>query len=323
MHYSDYHFILIWAALVLDWWIGDPDYIWRYVPHPVILFGKLIHGLDVQLNQPHYADKLRKQYGIVTCVILCAIAILLGTLIAQAGAMIELLAAFTLFASKSLVDHLKAVLTPLKTHNVIQGRIALSHIVGRDTATMDESDIARAGIESAAENLSDGVIAPLFWYLIGGLPLLMLYKMINTADSMIGYKNDRYMDFGYGCAKMDDLLNYIPARLTAWLIILVSLGKAKAARQAMLALKRDGSKHDSPNAGMPEAAIAGALSIQLGGTRSYGGTQHQAPEIFPEGARTLGYAHLRAAIIMIYKIMTVIIILFSMAAFIAFAGLML
>ena len=159
---------------------------------------------------------------------------------------------------------------PLLSGDLASARTAVSMIVGRDTTDMTQTDIAKAAIETGAENLSDGVIAPAIWYLIGGLPLLFAYKIINTADSMVGYKSAKYYAFGWGSAMLDDVANFFPARLTAFLIIATSLS-GDASKQAKQVMKEDADKHASPNAGYPESAMAGALGIRLGGPRYYKG----------------------------------------------------
>jgi adenosylcobinamide-phosphate synthase len=186
-----------------------------------------------------------------------------------------------LLAGRSLDDHIRAVATALDA-GLAPARQAVGMIVGRSTADLDEGDIARAAIETGAENLSDGVFAPAFWFLLTGLPGLIAYKIINTADSMIGYRNARYLAFGSGAARLDDLLNLLPARITAGLICVAALfrGRMLTATRAML---RDGKQHASPNAGWPEAAMAGALDVWLAGPRRYGNRLRAAPRFHETG----------------------------------------
>jgi adenosylcobinamide-phosphate synthase len=207
--------------------------------------------------------------------------ILLGLVISAGGPVIVLAVLVILLAGRSLDDHIRAVATALDS-GIGPARLAVGMIVGRSTADLDEGDIARAAIETGAENLSDGVFAPAFWFLLTGLPGLIAYKIINTADSMIGYRNARYLAFGSGAARLDDLLNLVPARITALLICLAALfrGRALAAIRIML---RDSKTHASPNAGWPEAAMAGALDVWLAGPRRYGRRLRHAPRFHETG----------------------------------------
>ena len=203
--------------------------------------------------------------------------------------LLEILVGAVLLAQRSLVDHVRAVGDALRL-SLGEGRRMVARIVGRDTAAMDEPAVSRAAIESAAENLSDGVIAPAFWFLIGGLPGLLLYKITNTADSMIGHRTPRYEEFGWAAARFDDLLNLIPARLTAALIALTH-GRFDAAPVIL----RDAPLHRSPNAGWPEAAMAVTLNTALSGPRSYDGQMRDFPWVWPEGNRHPGPAQIDAA----------------------------
>ncbi|MBE9536740.1 MAG: cobalamin biosynthesis protein CobD, partial [Proteobacteria bacterium] len=180
---------------------------------------------------------------------------------------------------RGLAKAAKAVLVPLEKGDMASAREALSHIVGRQTSKLEEEEIVRATVETVAENTSDGVIAPLFYLFLGGVPLAMAYKAINTLDSMLGYKNDRYKDFGWASARLDDFANFIPARLTALLMVAVAFILKMDWRQAWRIMARDNSNHPSPNAGWPEAATAGALGVQLGGENSYPGRVEQRPYI--------------------------------------------
>ena len=195
------------------------------------------------------------------------------------GSVIETILVAILLAQKSLVSHVQAVVTGL-SHSLDQGRFALSMIVSRDTAQMTQSQVARSAIESGAENLSDGVIAPAFWYLLLGLPGIITYKLINTADSMIGYKTERYLAFGWAAARCDDVINLIPARLTAALMILTN-----ALWSDRHSIRAEANNHKSPNAGWPEAAMARAIGISLAGPRSYDGHPQHFPWIHPNGRK--------------------------------------
>jgi adenosylcobinamide-phosphate synthase len=193
------------------------------------------------------------------------------------GFVLEAILASSLLAQKELSRAVKAVADGLNL-SLVSGRAAVRHIVGRDPDQLDEPGVARAAVESLAESTSDGIVAPLFWLLIGGLPAALIYKAVNTADSMIGHKTERYLEFGWASARLDDLLNWVPARLTA----LLTAGACFFVRgadpeQSWATSLRDASKHDSPNAGWPEAAYAGALGFRLGGPRSYDGIIHDLP----------------------------------------------
>lgn len=213
--------------------------------------------------------------------VLCFAAIALGfALQAIPTAIIDVLVIAALMAQKSLVQHVRAVADALRL-SVGDGRMAVAMIVGRDTGAMDQSAVARSAIESAAENLSDGVIAPAFWFAVGGLPGLLIYKITNTADSMIGYRTPRYAEFGWAAARFDDLLNLIPARMTALLIWAVT---TRANPRPIL---QDAPRHRSPNAGWPEAAMAHGLDIALSGPRSYDGQAHDFPYVNGDGTRDL------------------------------------
>ena len=196
--------------------------------------------------------------------------------------LIECIIIAILLAGKSLYEHIEAVREPLAEGDIEGARFAVSMIVGRDTSRLDSSDIGRAAIETGAENLSDGILAPAIWYLLGGLPLLFAYKMINTADSMVGYKSARYYAFGWGSAILDDIVNFFPARITALLIMITAFLRGTAG-QAFRAMKNDASKHASPNAGYPESAMAGALGLRLGGARWYRGHLLSLPEMNHQG----------------------------------------
>jgi adenosylcobinamide-phosphate synthase len=230
--------------------------------------------------------------GVLLLVLLLLTATALGLLIVAVtrripfGWILEALLASTLFAQRELGRAVKAVADGLNL-SLDSGRNAVSHIVGRDPETLDEPGVARAAVESLAESTSDGIVAPLFWLLVGGLPGILVYKAANTADSMIGHKTDRYREFGWASARFDDLLNWIPARITALLIAGAAFLVQRAdPEQAWSTALRDAHKHDSPNAGWPEAAFAGALGLRLGGPRTYEGEVHDLPS-FGDGRADL------------------------------------
>ncbi|UWR03859.1 adenosylcobinamide-phosphate synthase CbiB [Ruegeria conchae] len=253
-------FLLV-CAMCLDAALGEPDWLWSRIRHPAVLMGNAIGWLDNRLNHGAY----RRLKGVATVLILVVAALILGRLLALLGPIAEIVVCAILLAQKSLITHVRAVGEGLLT-SLAEGRAQVAKIVSRDTRDMTEAQVARSAIESAAENLSDGVIAPAFWFLVGGLPGLLVYKVVNTADSMIGYRNDKYRAFGWAAARLDDLLNLVPARLT--FVLIVALSGQWSRWGEMI---EDASRHISPNAGWPEAAMARALDIALAGPRSYDG----------------------------------------------------
>ncbi|OLY42685.1 adenosylcobinamide-phosphate synthase CbiB [Bartonella apis] len=278
-------FVLL-LALLIDRSIGDPDWIWRKVPHPVAAFGAGIKWFETRYNRKSMSSRRRKWYGISALLILLLATFIIGLVIhllllelGIAGIIIEALFASTLLAQKSLVDHVGKVEKAFKQGSLIEARNAVSLVVGRETKNLDESAVCRAAIESLAENSSDGVVAPVFWYIILGLPGLFCYKLVNTADSMVGYKNERFKDFGWASARLDDVVNFIPARLTAIIVILTSglFINRKAAAKSLEVVKKDARHHHSPNAGFPECAFAGALDVKLLGPRIYSGKAVDEP----------------------------------------------
>ena len=271
------------AALAIDWLVGEPDILWRRLPHPVELFGRAISFMDRHLNKRRgVTGRSRRARGILAIVTLMAIAAVIGWGLSFGGPVVACLVVAVLLAARSLDEHIRAVATAMDD-GIAKARTAVGMIVGRDTKAMKKGDIARAAIETGAENLSDGVIAPALWFLVGGLPGLLAYKIVNTADSMIGYRNAKYRAFGCGAARIDDAMNLIPARLTALLICAAATlnGRGRAALGTMM---RDGRHHASPNAGWPEAAMAGAVDVWLAGPRRYGNRIRQARRFNETGA---------------------------------------
>ena len=273
---------ILTMALLLDWFVGDPDWIWRRSPHPVVLFGKLILMLDRWLNQPDCPKKIRYKRGgmMIGCMIVAAgfVGVIVHGLliyIAEIGVLLEIIIVAIFLAQKSLRDHVHAVVNALEQSGLDEGRKVIVHIVGRDCQNLDQTDICKAAIESLSENFSDGIVAPIFWYVLFGLPGIFAYKMINTADSMIGYKSCKYWHFGKMTAKIDDFVNWIPARLSVFLIGLsgLILGGKSTLIAVFNTVLRDSGLHSSPNAGWPEAAMAAAANIALGGRRYYAGKQ--------------------------------------------------
>ncbi|SMO86823.1 adenosylcobinamide-phosphate synthase CbiB [Ruegeria faecimaris] len=284
-------FILI-CAMCLDAALGEPDWLWSRVRHPAVMIGKLIGWLDDRLNHGSY----RRLKGTAVAALLVAGAAGLGGLLSLLGPIIGTIICAVLLAQKSLVEHVRAVGEGLQT-SLVDGRAKVAMIVSRDTKDMTEAQVARSAIESAAENLSDGVIAPAFWFLVGGLPGLLVYKAINTADSMVGYRTDKYRDFGWAAARLDDVLNLVPARLTFLLIVILSNQWAKWEQMV-----GDARRHISPNAGWPEAAMARALSVALAGPRSYDGKLRDLAWVNGNAPREIGAPEVFRACDMLWRI---------------------
>lgn len=278
--------VVLICALLLDAVMGEPRWLWSRLPHPAVLMGRAVALLDRYLNR----DPFRLIAGILTVVILVLGANYLGLLLGYLGWPAELLIAAILLAQRSLVEHVRAVADGLRL-SLPQGRRAVAMIVSRDTAAMDQSSVARSAIESAAENLSDGVIAPAFWFLFAGLPGLLIYKFVNTADSMIGYRTPKYEAFGKAAALTDDVLNWFPARLTA---VLIALPAGQMNQWADI--KADAKLHRSPNAGWPEAAMSRALNVALAGPRAYDGRMQPFAWVHAPGNREIGPKDIDAAI---------------------------
>ena len=272
------HATMLVIAMLLDAALGEPKWLWDRVPHPAVMIGRAIGWAEARLNQGD--ARFAKGLALVVALVVGAWAI--GCMLGVFGWVIEVLLAAVLLAQRSLVDHVKAVGDGLRV-SLGDGRRAVAKIVSRDTGAMDQSAVARSAIESAAENLSDGVIAPAFWFLLGGLPGVLIYKAVNTADSMIGYRTPRYEQFGKAAAQLDDVLNWVPARLTAALIAIVHWVMAEWA-----AIRSDAGLHRSPNAGWPEAAMARALGVAIAGPRAYDGEMRDFPFVNGFGRDTLG-----------------------------------
>ncbi|MDO8883008.1 adenosylcobinamide-phosphate synthase CbiB [Pseudotabrizicola sp.] len=299
--------MILFLAMLLDAAFGEPRAIWDRIPHPAVLMGRVVGGLDLRLN----AGRHRRAKGVAALAMMVLGAYALGhaiALIPDFGLLEGILAAI-LLAQKSLVDHVRSVADALRI-SLTEGRRTVAMIVGRDTAAMNEAAVSRAAIESAAENLSDGVIAPAFWFLIGGLPLMLVYKITNTADSMIGHRTPRHEEFGWASARFDDLLNLIPARLTA-LLIAVSHGHINARP-----ILRDAPLHRSPNAGWPEAAMAVVLNIALSGPRAYHGVMSDFPWVWPEGRRDAGPHDVDAACRALWRAWAMMLALVAVVALI-------
>ena len=292
------------VAMLLDAIMGEPKWLWSRVPHPAVAMGRLLDFLDQRLNK----GRNRKAKGVICLLVLVLVGAALGTALGTLGALVEIICVAILIAQRSLVEHVQAVAAGLRV-DIKQGRTAVAMIVSRETAQMDESQIARAAVESGAENLSDGVIAPAFWFLIAGLPGVIIYKFVNTADSMIGYRTEKYEAFGWAAARCDDLLNLIPARLTALLIALPSWQLDAAS------IRADALLHRSPNAGWPEAAMSRALGIALSGPRTYDGITRQFSWVNAAGRRALTAQDIDTSVTMLWKAWG---LMFGLVAFVAF-----
>lgn len=266
-------------AMALDAALGWPDRLYRRIGHPVVWIGALISALEARLNTG--APGRRRAMGALTVALVCAVVALPALLVQAAlpggwpGLLLGALAAWPFLAVRSMDQHVAAVARPLAAGDLAGARRAVAMIVGRDPARLDTRGVARAALESLAENTSDGIVAPLFWGVVAGLPGLAVYKAINTMDSMIGHRSERYEDFGKVAARLDDLVNLLPARLTG---LLFALASGRPGR-AVATMRRDARQHRSPNAGWPEAAMAGALNLRLSGPRIYGDTIADEPYV--------------------------------------------
>ena len=270
---------LLLSAFLLDLAVGDP----RWLPHPVVLMGKFISSGERFL----WSGRTSRDFvsGMVLSLMLIALAVGATWALVFALTFLPPLIAFpltaglasTTLATRGLLDAVTRIETPLRSDNLVKARENLAHIVGRDTSVLNQDKVLRASLESLAENTSDGIVAPLFYLFLGGIPLAMAYKAVNTLDSMIGYRTDRYLYFGKFAARLDDVANFIPARLTALFMVIATFLVRLDAGLALRILWRDHANHLSPNAGYPEAALAGALGIRLGGPSVYFGKEVSKP----------------------------------------------
>jgi adenosylcobinamide-phosphate synthase len=283
-------------AFLLDLAIGDP----RWLPHPVRIIGRSIQRFEACLRRHYRTPAGEKKAGVLLVMMIVIPTLVITLMIQEAvfrasvrtlvilGMMLLVYLTATTIAVRGLVDSARLVITSIKEGRLVTACHGLSMIVGRDTENLSEKEILKAVMETLAENLSDGVIAPLFYYVIGGLPLAMAYKAVNTLDSMVGYKSPTYINFGWASARLDDMANYIPARITGLLIVLSvfvamlfkrGASARGAASRSFDTMRRDGRNHTSPNSGVPEAAMAGALGIRMGGPSTYGGMLVEKPYI--------------------------------------------
>ena len=269
---------LMATAWLLEACLGWPQWLYKRIRHPAVWIGYLVQGFDRALNRPDWPASWRFVAGAfatlctVLLVTLLAVGIHLVLSDSWTGLAMEAVIASSLIASRSLFEHVSAVLRALADNELGDSQHALAKLVGRDTHCLDSSGVTRACLESLAENTSDGVIAPIFWGVLFGLPGLAAYKAVNTLDSMIGHRTARYGAFGCFAARLDDVANWIPARLSGILFAGVSLSQ-----NAFRVMWRDAKKHRSPNAGWPQAALAGSLGVRLSGPRMYAKRRHQEP----------------------------------------------
>jgi adenosylcobinamide-phosphate synthase len=289
-------------AMLIELAIGYPQALVRGIGHPVMWFGALIRAFDHLLNRETEAPGRRRRSGVVAVAVICATVGVIASVLQHEllrlpfGIFAVAVLAGTLLAQRGLHRHVADVALALEKDGLAAARVAVARIVGRDTAALDEAAVARAAIESLAENFSDGVVAPVFWMAIGALPGTALYKAINTADSMIGHRTPRYQAFGWAAARLDDLVNLPASRLAALLIVgAAALGDRSAAAAAWRTVRRDAARHRSPNAGYPEAAMAGALGLSLAGPRVYGGVRVE-DAVMGDGRRDVTAADIRRAL---------------------------
>lgn len=258
------------AALTVEALIGYPDRVHAVVPHPITWAGALIDHLERRLNAPDRSPRMRRALGVLTLFAAAGAAAALGATVARLPPPARVAAATLGLAQRSLYAHVTAVLRDLEAGDLAQARRSVGKIIGRDTDELDASGVAAAAIESLAESFNDGVVAPAFWLQLGGLPALYVYKAVNTADSLIGHTEPRWRAYGWASARADDALNLAPARLAGSLI-------AVAGGRGWRTMLSDAGRHASPNAGWPEAAMAGALGVRLGGPATYDGIRVERP----------------------------------------------
>jgi adenosylcobinamide-phosphate synthase len=309
--------VSIWSAFALDLILGDP----RSFPHPVIYMGKLISFLENQVRKVAKTPAALKAGGVfLTFVTVLTVYLLsMGVLFLAKSIhlylfyVLNFILMWTCLAAKSLQGESMMVYHALEAGDLTLARLRLSYIVGRDTSELNEEEITKAVVETVVENTSDGVVAPLFYMIIGGAPLALAYKAINTMDSMVGYKNEKYLHLGWASAKLDDLANLIPARITGVFLVAAAFFLQLNYRRSWRVLLRDRRNHTSPNCGYPEAAAAGALDIQLGGTHSYFGQLVYKPTL-GDNIRPVEQNDIKRAINMMYLSSLLILGFFSLAA---------
>ena len=291
--------VLVVTALVVDLLVGDP----RWLPHPVVIIGGLIQRLEHLIRRFKLSHLGLRLSGLLLVAVVCFATYLVtwGLILLAAkvhvylGILVQVWLLSTTLAVKSLHLHARAVARPLAQGDLAAARRAVAMIVGRDTKGLNERQVSRATVETVAENTVDGIISPLFYAFIGAAPLAMTYKAINTLDSMIGHRDERYLYLGWGAARLDDLANYLPARLAGLFYVLAAVGTPGGVRETVRVIRQDAPKHPSPNSGIPEAAVAGALGIKLGGINYYRGQVSHRAEMGQE-KYPLEYGHIEQAL---------------------------
>jgi adenosylcobinamide-phosphate synthase len=313
------HFTAAALALLIERLFGYPRQLYDRISHPVEWIGTILAKLETLLYEPEVEALQARLRGLAALLVLLFIVVLPSVLIGsflstfKFGWIIEALLATALIAQHSLYEHVSAVGRGLDT-SLIEGRKAVAKIVGRDPAALDESGVVKGALESLAENTSDGIVAPLFWYVLLGLPGIVAYKAINTADSMIGHKSERYIYFGWAAARLDDFINLPASRITGLLFVSAAAwNDSERGKLAMQAMWRDASKHQSPNAGWPESALAASLGVKFGGPRSYAGTRVDLPWM-GEGRELLNRDDIRKGLRLYGTAMTFLFFLLALCA---------
>lgn len=313
--------LIAFISLIVERITGYPDWLFRAIGHPVTWIGRLISCLDHMLNHASHSDATRRLCGVLALVVIISVPAAIAFIIEAAagrivfGFIATAIIASSLLSQRSLDEHVEAVAEALETGGLDAGRKAVSMIVGRDPEQLDEAGVSRAAIESLAENFSDGIVAPALWLGVGGLAGGVAYKAVNTADSMIGHRTPRHDAFGWASARFDDLVNLPASRLSGLLIVAAAFPMKDAdPRAGWRAVWRDAKKHRSPNAGWPEAAMAGALGLALAGPRVYGGVMGDDAFIGEGGRREIRAADIRRAL-KLYRIADMLLIgLFGLVA---------
>lgn len=291
------------VAFILDLILGDP----YWLPHPIRYIGRLIHKLESVLLVPEDSPENQKAKGVILTIATVGVVFsfyfllmfVAGKINAQVAFVVEVLVFYQMLATRCLADEGMKIFKALKDNDIEKARIQVGYLVSRETAQMSEEDIIKATIETVTENIIDGVVAPLFFAIIGGAPLGMAYKAVNTLDSMVGYKNDKYLHFGWASAKLDDVLGFFPARFTGGLIVIASLVLGMDFKRAAHVLVRDRNNHASPNSPYAEAPAAGALRIQLGGKATYFGITTEKPTFGDDMEHIRAY-HIKKAVRLLY-----------------------
>lgn len=295
--------IYVFLAYLVDLAVGDP----RVIPHPVVLMGKVIEYLEALMRRIARSPAGLRVSGAVTAAILVGGSWLLTYLLLRwafqvsywLGAVLTVWLISTTIASRGLASAAGEIYSLLNEGNLAEARRKVGYIVGRDTGNLDARDVTRATVETVAENIVDGIVAPVFYAFVGGAPLAMAYRAVNTLDSMLGYKNERFIDFGMASARLDDLVNYVPARLTGILLLVSAFLLGLSPKRALSAVLQDASGHPSPNSGIPEAAVAGALGVRLGGINYYNGQKSFRPYMGEE-LKPLEPKHIGQAVNLMY-----------------------